>query len=251
MHLLLTNDDGFDSPLLALVCRAAAARGHRVTVCAPSQPQSAKSHALTVHSPLCARPAAMEGAAEAWRVEGTPADCARLGLRALAGDEVDLVVSGINQGWNLGLLTYVSGTVAAAREAAFLGYPAMALSAGEETPAETVRFLAEWAIRLGEKLPGAGLPPRTLVNVNMPACQIARLRPPRLCPISHVYDRSGYQTLDSCRGRFYVSGELNLTLEDMDPCSDDGLIRQGHITLSLLGDGIADLEPWRKQLEEM
>ena len=106
MHLLLTNDDGF-------------------------------------HSPLCARPATMEGAAAAWQVEGTPADCTRLGLRALAQEPVDLVISGINDGWNLGLLTYVSGTVAAAREAAFLEYPALAVSAGVDTPEETIRFLAE------------------------------------------------------------------------------------------------------------
>lgn len=158
MHLLLTNDDGFHSPLLALLCRAAAARGHRVTVCAPALPQSAKSHALTVHSPLCARSATMEGAAAAWQVEGTPADCTRLGLRALAQEPVDLVISGINDGWNLGLLTYVSGTVAAAREAAFLGYPALAVSAGVDTPEETVRFLAEWAVRLGEGFPAPIFP---------------------------------------------------------------------------------------------
>lgn len=129
------------------------ARGHRVTVCAPRYPQSAKSHALTIHTPLCAHPAAMEGAAAAWQVEGTPADCTRLGLRALAQEPVDLVISGINDGWNLGLLTYVSGTVAAAREAAFLGYPALALSAGVDTPEETVRFLAEWLYAWGSGFP--------------------------------------------------------------------------------------------------
>lgn len=100
-----------------------AARGHRVTVCAPALPQSAKSHALTVHSPLCARSATMEGSAAAWQVEGTPADCTRLGLRALAQEPVDLVISGINDGWNLGLLTYVSGTVAAARRPPSWGIP--------------------------------------------------------------------------------------------------------------------------------
>ena len=251
MHLLLTNDDGFDSPLLAGLCRAAAARGHRVTVCAPSLPQSAKAHALTVHSPLCAYPAAMEGAAAAWRVEGTPADCARLGLRALAGASVDLVISGVNHGWNLGLLTYVSGTVAAAREAAFLGYPALALSAGVETPPETVRFLTEWAVRLGERIPGAQLPPRTLVNVNMPACPVARLRAPQLCPVSTVYDRSGYECWDNCRGRFYVSGQLDLDMEGLDPRSDDALIHQGYITVSLINPRPLDETLWRALLDEM
>lgn len=251
MHLLLTNDDGFHSPLLALLCRAAAARGHRVTVCAPALPQSAKSHALTVHSPLCARPATMEGAAAAWQVEGTPADCARLGLRALAQEPVDLVISGINDGWNLGLLTYVSGTVAAAREAAFLGYPALALSAGVDTPEETLHFLAEWAVRLGERIPGASLPPQTLVNVNMPACTIARLRAPRLCPVSTVYDRSGYACWDSNRGRFYVSGNLELNMDGLDPSSDDALIRQDHITVSLINPRPLDASLWSALLDEM
>lgn len=251
MHLLLTNDDGFHSPLLALLCRAAAARGHRVTVCAPALPQSAKSHALTVHSPLCARSATMEGSAAAWQVEGTPADCARLGLRALVQEPVDLVISGINDGWNLGLLTYVSGTVAAAREAAFLGYPALAVSAGVDTPEETIRFLAEWAVRLGEQIPAAHLPPQTLVNVNIPACTIARLRAPRLCPVSTVYDRSGYARWDSDRGSFYVSGNLELNMDGLDPSSDDALIRQDHITVSLINPRPLDASLWSALLDEM
>ena len=251
MHLLLTNDDGFDSPLLAMLCRAAAARGHRVSVCAPHLPQSAKSHALTIHTPICVHPAAMEGTADAWRVEGSPADCARLGLRVLAREPVDLVLSGVNQGWNLGLLTYVSGTVAAAREAAFLGYPAMALSAGDDTPDETARFLTEWAVRLAERIPAAHLPPRTLVNVNMPACPVARLRAPRLCPVSNVYDYSGYEAWDSYRGRFYVPARVKLTLDEMDPRSDDALIRQGYITVSLIGARPLDESLWRFLLDEM
>lgn len=102
MHLLLTNDDGFHSPLLARCAGRRPARGHRVTVCAPALPQSAKSHALTVHSPLCARPATMEGSAAAWQVEGTRRTARAWGCAPWPRSPVDLVISGINDGWNWG-----------------------------------------------------------------------------------------------------------------------------------------------------
>ena len=120
MNLLLVNDDGIDSPLLHILCRAAAARGHHVTVCAPSVQQSAKGHSFTVFTPVMVHPRELEGAAAAWAVDGTPVDCTRLGLMALCEEPVDLVISGINNGFNAGLATYVSGTVGAAREAAFV-----------------------------------------------------------------------------------------------------------------------------------
>ena len=105
MNILLVNDDGIDSPYLALLCRAAAARGHRVTVCAPSTQQSAKSHSFTIFTPVTVHPREVEGACAAWAVDGTPVDCVRLGLLSLCGDGVDLVLSGINDGFNTGLAT--------------------------------------------------------------------------------------------------------------------------------------------------
>ena len=140
MNILLTNDDGFDSPLLHMLCRAAAARGHNVYVSAPATQQSAKSHSFTLTRPLIAHPREMEGAAKAWAVEGTPVDSARLGFMSLADAPIDLVISGMNDGENVGLATYVSGTVGAAREAAFQRKRAMAVSMQVGTPIETARF---------------------------------------------------------------------------------------------------------------
>ena len=94
MNVLLTNDDGFDSELLRMLCRAFAARGHRVTVSAPATQQSAKSHSFTLSIPLMVHKRDMEGAAEAWAVEGTPVDSARVGFMSLATAPIDLVVSG-------------------------------------------------------------------------------------------------------------------------------------------------------------
>lgn len=114
LNILLTNDDGFDSPYLYMLCRAAADRGHHVTVCAPRDQQSGKSQSFSM-TPLFAHERAMEGAEKAYALEGTPADCARAGIKCLCDPRPDLVISGMNKGYNAGLSTFVSGTVGAAR----------------------------------------------------------------------------------------------------------------------------------------
>jgi 5'-nucleotidase len=120
--LLLTNDDGYFAPGLAALEDAARAFGE-VVIVAPEVEQSYMGHRVTTGSPLKATPYAPGR----WHVNGTPADCVRVALRAL-----DLrptwVLSGINRGGNLGVDVYTSGTVAAAREAAILGIPAIAIS---------------------------------------------------------------------------------------------------------------------------
>ncbi len=120
--LMLTNDDGIGAPGLAALERAAEGLGI-VKVIAPAGPQSGCGHAVTTHRPL----AFGRRGPEAFAVEGTPADCVRLGLVHLAKDG-DWVLSGINAGGNLGADVFHSGTVAAAREAVLHGKPAVAVS---------------------------------------------------------------------------------------------------------------------------
>jgi 5'-nucleotidase len=122
MHLLLTNDDGIDAPGLAALAQVAAQFG-RVTVVAPDGHISGCSHGTTTDRPLSVE----ERGPGRYAVLGTPADCARIGTMHLAPD-ADWVLSGINDGGNLGVDVYMSGTVAAAREAMLLGRPAIALS---------------------------------------------------------------------------------------------------------------------------
>lgn len=122
MRILLTNDDGYDAPGLAALAGLAAAIGE-VAIVAPSSEQSYMGHRVTTRTVL--KP--VEYAPNCFHVNGTPADCVRIALRAL-GIQPDLVLSGINKGGNLGADIYTSGTVAAAREAAYLGVPAIAVS---------------------------------------------------------------------------------------------------------------------------
>ncbi|MCH2179662.1 MAG: 5'/3'-nucleotidase SurE [Mariniblastus sp.] len=122
MNILLTNDDGWNAPGLAALQRVAGRWGRVVTV-APSQQQSGISHQLTFHRPV----KLVEQSVDQYALDGTPADCVRIGLTQL-GVPFDWVLSGVNDGGNLGADVYVSGTVAAAREGQLHGVRSMALS---------------------------------------------------------------------------------------------------------------------------
>ncbi|HEU0122457.1 MAG TPA: 5'/3'-nucleotidase SurE [Bryobacteraceae bacterium] len=121
-QILLTNDDGWDAPGLAALATLAARLGD-IYVVAPRDPHSYAGHRVTTDQPMTLA----STAPNAYHLSGTPADCVRVALTALLPD-IDWVISGINRGGNLGVDIYSSGTVAAAREAAFLGKPAIAVS---------------------------------------------------------------------------------------------------------------------------
>ncbi|MSR43966.1 MAG: 5'/3'-nucleotidase SurE [Phycisphaerales bacterium] len=133
MKILLTNDDGITAPGIAALYDAIASLGEIVVV-APAGVQSAMSHGITFHKPLMTRDVQVNERMRGISVEGTPADCVKLGLRTIwaerfgAQSRPDLVISGMNSGANVGINVIYSGTIAAAIEAAFLGVPAIAVS---------------------------------------------------------------------------------------------------------------------------
>lgn len=234
VHIMLVNDDGITSPALAALCMAAANRGHHVTVCAPQTQQSAKSHAFTLNTPLFVRPYSMPGAAAAYAIEGTPVDCARLGMLNLCNPKPDLVMSGINYGYNVGLATFVSGTVGAAREAAFHGIPAMAVSMYYVTPEETMHFFADWAVRLGERLVDYPAPAQSVCSINVPPLPVAELKPAQMCGICRNVYRDGYEERLSPRGDRYFWLKPEEEDEQPTPGTDVDLLQKGHITVTFL-----------------
>src|SRR5581483_1200428 len=123
MHLLLSNDDGYLAPGLACLAKTLA-EAAEVTVVAPDRNRSGASNSLTLERPL----RAMRAESGFMRVDGTPTDCVHLAITGLLEREPDMVVAGINGGPNLGDDVLYSGTVAAAMEGRFLGFPAVAVS---------------------------------------------------------------------------------------------------------------------------
>jgi 5'-nucleotidase len=164
MRILVTNDDGIYSPGIAALARVASKFGE-VRVVAPDVEQSGASHAVTPHRPVSYRPTPAFRVAEAFRVNGTPADCVALGTNRWPS--VDLVLSGINLGLNVGNGIWHSGTVAAVKQAALLGIRGIAFSTpvtGDEPDFESLEPHVERV--LAELLPEDLV---RLVNVNIPS----------------------------------------------------------------------------------
>jgi 5'-nucleotidase len=163
MRILVSNDDGIYSPGIATLARAATKFGD-VRVVAPDVEQSSAGHAITASRPVRFRRTHIFDEIEAYRVNGTPADCVALGV--YHWDRVDLVLSGINLGLNLGNATWHSGTLAAAKQAVLLGVRGIALSAPINDETTDFSALEPWLDQALELLLAEQEP--RLVNVNFP-----------------------------------------------------------------------------------
>ena len=163
MKLLLSNDDGIDAPGLEALLIAAKTLGDPIVV-APAGPQSGVSHAVSWERALRIEPRGPQR----YAVFGTPADCARVGLHRVASD-ASWVLSGINQGGNLGADVYYSGTVAAVREGVLHGWPGIAISQYHRSDLELDwDRSAQWAARVLAELLPRPIEPGLFYNVNLP-----------------------------------------------------------------------------------
>lgn len=124
MKILLTNDDGYNAPGITVLAEELKKNGHDVIIAAPLTEQSAKSHSISLFKPM----RIVEKKEQQFAISGTPADCMILASQLLADEPIDIVISGINAGQNMGEDVLYSGTVAAAIEAMFLGYKSIAIS---------------------------------------------------------------------------------------------------------------------------
>ena len=168
--ILIVNDDGYKSEGLRILADWASRRGE-ITVCAPKNEQSGKSHGINIHDPFEARRVDLPFAAEVWSVDSTPADCVRFAVNGLHRS-FDLVLSGINRGINVGRDILYSGTVGAIFEAEALGIPAIAIS----TEPDSFSFAKECLDEIFDFIESNRMLDRNwLYNVNIPcrpACGI-------------------------------------------------------------------------------
>ncbi len=162
VKILVTNDDGVASPGLHALASALKALGD-VFVVAPDREQTAVGHALTLHKPL--RITRLKS--RVFAINGTPTDCVNLAIKKVMSEKVDLLVSGINKGVNLGDDVTYSGTVSAALEGTIMGIPSIAVS---QEGNQKFRFgvAAVYALRVARAVLRFGLPEETLLNVNVP-----------------------------------------------------------------------------------
>lgn len=166
MKILVSNDDGIDSKGIAELAEALKEIGD-VTVIAPRTEQSAVGHAITMKFPLRITEYYKNGDFFGYAIDGTPADCIKIGIRNILKSVPDLVVSGINHGSNTAINIIYSGTVSAAREAAIMDVPAIAMSITSHQ-AEHFGYAKKLIKNIAGVVASEGLQRGTLLNVNVP-----------------------------------------------------------------------------------
>jgi len=234
MKILISNDDGYQAPGIVALHDALKAIAD-VEVVAPEHNNSAKSNALTLHSPLY-----VHRAANGFRyINGTPADCVHIALTGLLGYRPDLVVSGINNGANMGDDTIYSGTVGAAMEGYLFGIPAIAFSQvdkgwGElETAARKAREIVERMQTHTHEAPW-------LLNVNIPNMPYEALRSLHLCRLGRRHAAQRVIEQQSPRGEvmYWIGGAG--TAKDAGENTDFHATAQGHISITPLQIDLTD-----------
>jgi len=245
MRILVTNDDGIMAPGILALRRALTALGE-VTVVAPTVPQSAVSHGITLTEPIRVHRVDLGEGAKGFGVEGRPADCVKLALLELMPERPDLVASGVNLGANVGINVLYSGTVAAAVEGAFYGVPSVAVSIEDS---DTVDFdgAARVARRLIDQLAAGGLAPGMLLNVNVPDLSRGPPKGVKVVAQSMKGWREGWEKRRDPRGRAYYWMTGQEIPEDVGVDSDVAALAERYVTVTPLRFDLTD----RARLEEV
>lgn len=236
MIILLSNDDGIQSEGLAALEANLGHIGEIYTV-APDRAQSSMSHALTLHRPLRVQ----ELAPRRLAVDGTPVDCVKLSLTGLLPVRPNLVISGINKGPNLGDDIIYSGTVSAAIEGVLLGIPAIAISLVTFKNFD-FRAAVEFTVTLLERIVERGIPPKTLLNVNVPAIPKEAIKGWQVTRMGkRHYSETIVERMDPRGGKYYWIGG-----DDLGFANDDGTdckaVHEGYISVTPLQVDLTDYQ---------
>lgn len=230
LKILVSNDDGIDSP--GIVALAAALRDiGTVWVVAPDTQQSAVGHALTVAVPLRIDEHVRDGQHFGWRVNGKPADCVKLAVQRLLPERPDIVVSGINHGRNTAVSLIYSGTVSGATEGAVLGIPSIAISLDDFKTQADFSFAAEVAAWLTPIVAERGLPRGVLLNVNVPAIPRSQINGVRIAEQGESYWDDTYEERHDPMGRpyYWLTGKY---VKTGSRTSDDHTIDDGYVAIT-------------------
>jgi len=229
MELLISNDDGIDATGIRVLADAMRGLGG-VTIVAPDKNRSGASNSLTLDSPI--RIKKLESGV--YKVSGTPTDCVHVALTGLLDEDPDIVVSGINAGANLGDDVIYSGTVAAAMEGRFLGFPAVAMSLvfGDVPQKHNYDTAGEAAIRLVRQLQRDPLPADTILNVNVPDCPWSEIRGFEVTRLGHRHRAEEVIKTTDPRGRdMYWIGPAGAE-QDAGPGTDFHAVRRKFISVT-------------------
>jgi len=231
MHLLLTNDDGIHGEGLIRLKEALENRADlKVTVVAPDRERSAASHQITIFDPLILK----EVGKNTYTLNGSPADCVKISLEGFLKEKVDMVVSGVNNGPNMGVDVYYSGTVAAAREACFHSIPALAFSLDGYGHEKEFDSAAHYGVKLIDMVLDKTWPEDLLLNVNFPNQALEEVKGIRVTRLGRRVYHDKVIERESPMGwkYFWIGGDLPGFGEKKD--SDFEAVSDGFVSVTPL-----------------
>ena len=242
-RILVTNDDGVRAPGILALAQALRPLGE-LTVVGPAENQSGKGHSITIADPIYVEQITLSGDIPAWSAVATPASCVKVALGALMAEKPDLVVSGINRGYNLGAVAYVSGTVGAAREAALGGIPSIAASLAVEGHPNYVAA-AEMVRRVAEQVKSRGLAPGVFLNVNVPVGSVEELKGIQVTRQSMQTGKERFEEQKTPYGRRYFWSVWSEPTGDVEG-TDVWAVEHGYVAVVPLKAGEFDQETFAK-----
>jgi 5'-nucleotidase len=238
MHILLTNDDGIFAPGLAAMYQYLRDLG-KITVVAPSDVRSGTSHSISLGEVDCTQ-VDVVGKFKGYSVEGSPADCVNLALNQLVprDEPVDLVVSGINHGANVGIHVFYSGTVAGAIEGAFYGLPGIAVSAAVDEPMDFAKA-ADYAGRVIRRL--LPVPAGKVISINIPRLSEGRPKGVRVVRQSTIGHEEFLPPPEKGGPAFHASRNKKIPgAQNREDGIDTKALFDGYITVTALRDDLTD-----------
>lgn len=244
MRILISNDDGIDSKGIYALAKALKEIGE-VFVVAPLTEQSAVGHAITMKIPLRVQKRYINGEFFGYAVSGTPADCVKMGIRNLMKEPPDIVVSGINHGSNTAVNIIYSGTVGAAREAAMMDVPSIAMSITDHNP-DDFEYAGRVAQKICQLVYKHGLPNGTLLNVNVPDLPEEKIKGIKITEMGKSRWDDIYERRMDPYGNDYYWLTGKLIEEDTSLEKDQYAIKQDYVAVSPIHFDLTDHETLNK-----
>lgn len=249
MRILVSNDDGINSAGIYQLAKALTKLG-KVNVVSPESERSASGHSITMHKPLRSNRIDLYGnGIDAWSINGTPSDCVKFALDVLLKEEIDLVVSGINRGSNMGTDVLYSGTVSAAIEGAMHGKPSIALSlcCYENCDFE---LAAELAVAICKELYDTGIEKDIVMNVNIPHIPRELINGVKITRLGVRKYKNCFEERKDPRGKSYywLAGELAETENNGD--TDINAVKDNYISITPIKIDLTSTETLEKMKNE-
>lgn len=242
MNILVTNDDGITSTGIKIIA-ARLEKNHNVLVVAPDSQRSASSHSITLENSIVVKEEKIQGIkGPCFSVSGTPADCTKISITTISTDKIDIVVSGINNGFNLGTDVIYSGTVSAAVEGALNNIPAIALSCdGSEESYETA---ADYAYKILEKIEHIDIG-NTVLNVNVPSIKKDKIKGLKVCKIGERNYNNIYVEVE--KGDSHIVYKITGSSDDLNQNDTDvDMIKKGYVTVTPLHYDLTNFKLFNK-----